>query len=120
MIEIIFLIVAVGSIYIVAGQRGGKGVLWALIALGGYFGLKYGMRWLNLFPLPPGSEAEINFVRFFVAFGFVLLIYLIVRFGLGRSKPKAGGKWVCPDCKFLNDEIATNCEACGRAYREPD
>jgi hypothetical protein len=46
----------------------------------------------------------LNLPRFFIAFGYVCATYLVVRFGLGRGKAKA----------------STNCEACGRAYQEPE
>lgn len=120
MIEIVFLIIAVGAIATVARQRGGNPWLWGPLALGGYFLLKLGMREFNLFPLPPGQEGDLNLVRFFIAIGYICLLYLLVRFGLGRTKTKAGGKWVCPKCKYLNDEIATNCEACGQAYEDAE
>jgi hypothetical protein len=120
MIEIVFLIIAVGSIATVSRQRGGNPFLWGPLALGGYFVLKFLMRELDLFPVPAGQEGDLNLVRFFIGIGYVCLLYLIVRFGLGRSKTKAGGKWVCPVCKYLNSEIATNCEACGREYKDAE
>ncbi|MBM3311810.1 MAG: hypothetical protein FJY80_09905 [Candidatus Aminicenantes bacterium] len=120
MVELVFLIISVGSISVVSRQRGGNPLLWGPLALAGYFLLKLGMRKFNLFPLPPGQEGDFNLVRSIISVGFVCLVYLFVRFGLGRTKAKAGGKWVCPDCKYLNDEIATNCEACGKAYQESE
>lgn len=119
-IEIIFLIIGVGSIVTVSRQRGGTPLLWGPLALGGYFGLKYLMREFALFPVPAGQEGGLNLVRFFISVGYICLLYLIVRFGLGRSKTKPGKKWVCPDCKYLNSEIATNCEACGREYKDAE
>jgi hypothetical protein len=120
MIEIVFLIIAVGSIVTVSRQRGGNPLLWGPIALGGYFALKILMRELGLFPVPEGQEGDLNLVRFFIGVGYICLLYVFVRFGLGRSKARAGQKWVCPACKYLNSEIATNCEACGREYTDAE
>jgi hypothetical protein len=120
MIEFVFLIIAIGAIVTVSRQRGGQPLLWGPLALGGYFGLKFLMIKLALFPAPPGEAGDLNVARWAISIGYVCLLYLIVRFGLGRSKAKAGGKWVCPSCQFLNSEIAVKCEACGRDYKEEE
>jgi hypothetical protein len=120
MIEIVFLIIAIGAIVTVSRQRGGNPLIWGPLALGGFFGLKFLMIKLGLFPAPPDQAGDLNFARLAIGYGYIALLYLIVRFGLGRSKVKAGGKWVCPSCKFLNSEIAVACEACGKEYKDEE
>ena len=67
MVEIVFLIIAIGAIVTVSRQRGGNPLLWGPLALGGYFGLKFLMIKFDLFTAPPVQVGDLNFAR--MAFG---------------------------------------------------
>jgi hypothetical protein len=115
MFEIGIIIIALVSIGWYARLRGGSPLIWPLVAAGGYiFFLKLGPK---LFPIPEGES--FNLPRFLLMWGWVVAVFLFVRFGLGRRKVKPGGKWVCPKCAFLNSELAVVCEMCDEPYTEP-
>jgi hypothetical protein len=115
MLEIVFLIIALTAIGWYARIRGGSPVIWPLIAGAGFaFFFIFGP---ILFPPPPYETFSLG--QLLMKWGWIVAVFFIVRFGLGRGKVKPGGKWVCPKCMFLNSELAIVCEMCKARYTEP-
>jgi len=89
----------VGYIVNVARGRGGKPWLWGVTAVAS-----------GLILMP------------FVPFGLLIgnaLVFLWVRFGLGRGGQQPGMRWSCPECRFLNERYAVVCEACNKPWKQP-
>lgn len=114
MLEIAFLIIATSGIAAFARGRGGNTYLWGTMTAGGYLFIAY------LLPrfFPPITDPEgTRYLFFAAAIAWVGAIAFCARYLLGsRRKEKPSGMWTCPECKYLNQRYAVQCEACKRPY----
>ena len=117
--EMVLLILAAGAIATIANRRGGDSYRWGGAAVLGYAAVKIGLVRLGLLTGPSYEEGGVNVAHLLLPIAWVAATGLAARFWLGRGKPTAGEKWICPECKYLNDEKAVVCEACGKAYEAP-
>ncbi len=117
--EIVLLVMVAGSIMTIARRRGGRAPLWGAAAFIGYLAVKIAAVKAGLFA---GSIDDENGAIFqhMLAVAWLAATWLAARFLLGRSRVKAGRKWSCPSCSFLNQEDAVVCEACGKVYKDPE
>ncbi len=116
MVEIAALIIAVIAVVGYARARGGRPVIWGIMAAGGYVIILFVTHWIA----SPSEREGSGYAGTFLGWVWIVAILLFVRFGLGRRKLKPGAKWVCPRCTFLNSELAVVCEMCNEPYTEPE
>ena len=104
MIEIIGLIIAIGTIARIARRRGGYPWLWGGLALGGYLSAAF----LFTLLLP-----DLVSVYLLVGWGWVGLMMLAAYLTGGIRT--AGVSWQCHQCGLYNDPSTLICD-CGQAY----
>ena len=117
--EIVLLFLVAGSITAIAKRRGGHEWLWGGASFIGYMAVKIAVAKAGLFSGPAYEEGGTNIFQHLIAVAWVTATWLGARFWLGRGKEKAGQKWNCPSCHFLNQEDAVVCETCGLPYKDP-
>ena len=111
MFEIIGLVVAVTGIVALARGRGASPVVVGTIAVAGWALIEYG----GLFLLPHGQSP---FVLMLIAWAWVGMVAVYVRFIVGASRPKPDGKWNCSHCRYLNNASSVICEACRQPWQQ--
>jgi len=114
-LAVAFLIIAASAIAAYARGRGGSPWMWGTAAVVGYFLFAYVVPLFVRFA--PDSDANILLVM--GGFLWVGAVAFSARhlLGIGRTKPTS--MWTCPNCKFLNQRYAVQCEACKQPYGEP-
>lgn len=104
---IVLLILAVSGIAAFARGRGASPWLLGSIAIAGYLGTG---------ALARSVAGPESIVPVFAPWGFIGLVALWTRFLVGRRSAQPEGRWVCPDCRWLNAHYSIVCEACGKRF----
>lgn len=116
MIEIVGLALVLIAIGWYGRVRGGSPVIWPLVAGAGYV---FSLFFFTPKFYPSSSLDSLAFNRSLFGWGWIIAVFLFLRFIVGRTRTKPERKWVCPKCMFLNSELALLCEMCKERYAEP-
>lgn len=110
MLEIIGLFIAVGGIVALSRGRGASPVLMGIVAVAGWVVIEYGGMF---FVHGPDSAYPLMIV----AWAWIGLVAIYVRFVVGARRPKPDSKWNCPNCRYLNNASSVICEACQQPWQ---
>lgn len=106
MIEIVGLLLALGMVRRTAKRRGGRGWLWVVITLIGYFAVTFTATILL------GEKLA----HFYLLFSWAWVgMCLIASYFLTGGTKSAGMSWQCPRCRTFNDPSTLVCD-CGQKY----
>lgn len=114
MFEIFLLIAATTAITAYARGRGGSPWLWGALTVGGYLLALFVAQFISVLIWREPNPV----LAMVVSWGWVGVVALYTRFGLGAGKLKPSGMWTCSNCKYLNAHYAVICEACRQPYAE--
>jgi hypothetical protein len=119
MLGILVLIIAVTGIAALARRRGGSAIIWGIVAAAGAVLFNFILRTaivgsdlVNQVMLPNVAV----FVPGIAAWGWIGVVALVVRFGVGSGVPQPAGMWTCSNCKTLNNQSSIYCDACHTAW----
>lgn len=114
MIEIFLLIGAISAIALFARGRGGSPWVWGTVAVIGFVVLRIGgAAFVASFQEVPFEIALLSTIASWIGVG---LVFLYVRFVMGRGRPQPTGMWACTNCTYLNKAGMQFCEACKQPW----
>ena len=110
-IEILCVAMAVGAITSLARGRGGKPIVWGIIAVLGYLFWPFFTAVILAILKVQGS-----IVPLIVAWMWLGVLALFLRFGLGTQHAQPDTDWFCANCKTYNKRSAVMCDACKQTW----
>ena len=110
MFELIGLAVALSGIVALARGRGASPVIFGVVSVVGWVGIRYG----GLFLAKSDDAVLMVMVG---AWAWLGAVALYLRFVVGAKMAKPDGKWNCSACNYLNERSSVVCEACQQPYQ---